>query len=54
MVIKLYIDYVSQPSRSVLAFCILAKIPHQVIKTNIVKGEVALSSFRPALHSSSR
>lgn len=31
MVIKLYIDYVSQPSRSVYALCLAANIPHEVV-----------------------
>jgi len=30
MTIELYLDYVSQPSRAVLAFCLLNKIPIQI------------------------
>jgi glutathione S-transferase len=39
MVIKLYIDYVSQPSRAVLALCILANIPHEVIEVKLFKAD---------------
>lgn len=31
MVIKLYIDYASQPSRSVYALCLAGNIPHEVV-----------------------
>jgi hypothetical protein len=31
MVIKLYIDYASQPARAVLALCLIAGIPHEVV-----------------------
>lgn len=37
MVIKLYLDYSSQPSRAVLAFLIINKIPHECIETRISK-----------------
>lgn len=42
MVIQLYIDYVSQPSRAVLALCIIGKIPFEVKETRIAKMEVIL------------
>ena len=31
MVIKLYIDYASQPARAVLALCFLNNIPHEIV-----------------------
>lgn len=40
MVIKLYIDYGSQPSRAVLALCLLTNIPHEVVETRLFKAEV--------------
>jgi glutathione S-transferase len=40
MTIKLYIDYMSQPSRAVWALCLIAKIPHEVIETKIAKLEM--------------
>jgi len=40
MVIKLYINYVSQPSRAVLTLCLIAKIPHEVIEVNVMQGDV--------------
>lgn len=30
MTIKLYIDYISQPSRTVLAFCKISNIPVEI------------------------
>jgi len=41
MPIKLYIDYGSQPSRAVLALCIINKIPHEVIHISIMEGKVS-------------
>ena len=46
MVIKLYIDYVSQPSRAVLALCILNNIPHEIIETTMMSGVVPVSLLR--------
>ena len=43
MVIKLYIDYGSQPSRAVLALCLIAKIPHEVVETTMMTGAVFLT-----------
>lgn len=54
MVIKLYIDYVSQPSRSVLALCIAAKIPYEVVEVSMMAGQVQFSSLRSNLLSSRR
>jgi hypothetical protein len=33
-------DHASQPSRAVLVFCRINKIPHQIVETRIAKGEV--------------
>lgn len=54
MVIKLYLDYASQPSRAVLAFCLLVKIPHQIIETSLMSGAVLLLEYRTTLQSSRR
>lgn len=48
MVIKLYIDYVSQPSRAVLAFCLFNKIPIEIIEVSIFTGAVTLILFSNA------
>lgn len=58
MVIKLYIDYGSQPARSVLALCIANKVPHEVVEVNMMRGEVKSAEFAkinpmrkvPAIH----
>lgn len=39
MTLKLYIDYISQPSRAVLIFCKLTGIPFEVVETRINKKE---------------
>jgi len=44
MVIKLYIDYNSQPSRAVLAFCLIAKIPFEIIEVSMFSGDVPFLS----------
>ena len=54
MVIKVFIDYMSQPSRAVLAVCLLGKIPHEVIEVQIIKGEVKRLLFRPVQNSSEK
>lgn len=54
MVIKLYIDYGSQPARAVLAFCMIAKIPYDVVETRIFKFEVVVDVFRTEARSSRR
>lgn len=43
--VTLYIDYLSQPSRAVLAFCLINNIPHEVIETEIVKGATDTEEF---------
>jgi hypothetical protein len=40
MVIKLYIDYISQPSRAVLAFCLISEIEIEIVQVRIAKLEV--------------
>lgn len=42
MVIKLYLDYSSQPSRAVWAFMLLNKIPFELHEIRISKAEVLL------------
>lgn len=37
--IKLYLDFISQPSRAVLAFCKFNNIPHEVVEIRILKGQ---------------
>lgn len=37
--IRIYLDLMSQPSRSVLWFCKLTSIPHEVKLIQITKGE---------------
>lgn len=36
--VELYIDYLSQPSRAVLAFCMINHIPHTVKLTGVMDG----------------
>jgi glutathione S-transferase len=44
--LKIYIDYLSQPSRAVLAFCLANEIPHTVVETKIMQNGVATDSFK--------
>ena len=37
--LKLFIDHASQPSRAILVFCLINKIPHEVVETRIGKAE---------------
>jgi len=39
MVLTLYIDYLSQPSRAVLAFCLFTKIDFEIKEISVMKGE---------------
>src|SRR4051812_24268692 len=39
MVLELYVDYMSQPSRAVLLFCRINNIPHQVRLTQLMKRD---------------
>lgn len=43
MVIKVFIDYFSQPSRAVLALCKLGQIPHEVVEIRLNRMEVKAS-----------
>ena len=45
MSLKLYIDYASQPSRAVLIFCLINKIPHEVVETKIFSGDQRKPEF---------
>ena len=40
--IQLYMDYISQPSRTVLAFCLLNAIPVDIREVRIAKLQVDL------------
>jgi hypothetical protein len=40
MAIELFIDYISQPSRAVLAFCLLNNIRVTITETRIAKLQV--------------
>ena len=46
MSLKLFIDYGSQPSRAVLIFCLLNKIPHEVIETKIMARETKTPEYK--------
>ena len=54
MVIKLYIDYGSQPARAVLSLCLINNIPHEVVEIKLLKGEVGCFSVRTARRNSRR
>ena len=43
--VNLYIDYLSQPSRAVLAFCLVNEIPHEVKETRIFTGAHRTQEF---------
>ena len=43
--LKLFIDHASQPSRAILVFCLINKIPHQVVDTRLMKGEHLTPEF---------
>ena len=45
MEVQVYIDYFSQPSRAVLAFCIEAEIPHVIREVRLAKGEQNSEEF---------
>ena len=58
MAIILYLDYYSQPSRSVLALCLATNIPHKIVEVDVVSREVKSAQFArinplkkvPAIH----
>lgn len=39
MAVALYVDFNSQPSRAVVAFCQLAQIPHFIVPTDVLTGQ---------------
>mmetsp|Transcript_19588 Transcript_19588/g.35951 ORF Transcript_19588/g.35951 Transcript_19588/m.35951 type:complete len:216 (+) Transcript_19588:2654-3301(+) len=43
--VEVYIDYLSQPSRAVVAFCILNQIPHEVKIVKIMEGGTRSKEF---------
>lgn len=45
MVLTLFIDYRSQPSRAVLAFCLANEIPIEIKETDIRKGQTDTKEF---------
>lgn len=46
MAVELYIDYFSQPSRAVLAFCIEAEIPFEIKEIRLAKNEQFSDSYK--------
>lgn len=50
MVIKLYIDYASQPSRAVWALCLIGNIPHEIIEIALLTGATRTPAFRKINH----
>lgn len=46
MVIKLYIDYMSQPSRAVWALCLIGQVPIEITEVRISKLEMRSEEFR--------
>lgn len=42
MAIKIYVDYLSQPSRAVWAVCLLGGFPFEVVEKRLAKGEVPI------------
>ena len=51
MVLKLYIDHGSQPSRAVLAFCKFNQIEHEIIETRIFTGDSRKEEFLKTVNS---
>lgn len=45
MVIKLYLDFVSQPARAVYTLCRIKEIPIEMIETRLNKKQVNFDSF---------
>ncbi|CAG9314896.1 unnamed protein product [Blepharisma stoltei] len=44
--VKVYIDWYSQPSRAVAALCLLANIPHEIIETQLFRGDTRTKEFQ--------
>lgn len=49
--LKVFLDHASQPSRAVLVFCKINKIPFELVETRIAKMEVDWILFRIELQS---
>lgn len=45
MVLKIYIDFISQPSRAILSFLLLNQIPFELIEIQLMKGEHLTPEF---------
>eukprot|EP00455_Lapot_gusevi_P025967 TRINITY_DN2740_c0_g1_i1.p1 TRINITY_DN2740_c0_g1~~TRINITY_DN2740_c0_g1_i1.p1 ORF type:complete len:152 (+),score=40.58 TRINITY_DN2740_c0_g1_i1:31-456(+) len=45
MTLTLYVDFMSQPSRAIVWFCLLNKIEHKVQVVQIAKGEQRSAEF---------
>ena len=43
--ILIYADYMSQPSRAVLAFCNILKVPYKFIEIRVLRGETLTEDF---------
>ena len=46
MPLKVYIDWMSQPSRAVIAFLLMNKIPHEIVETKIAEGKTRTPEFK--------
>lgn len=45
MSLKLYMDYISQPSRAVLSLLLITKTPHEIVETRISKQQNRTSEY---------
>jgi glutathione S-transferase len=43
--LTIYIDGISQPSRALHLFCLINKLPHNVVWINLSKGEHKSADF---------
>lgn len=46
MTIQLYMDYLSQPSRAVLAFCKIAKVPIEVHEIKVISKDIRSEEYK--------
>ena len=46
MPLKIYLDWMSQPSRALVAFCLMNKIPYEVVETKIAEGKTRSPEFK--------
>jgi glutathione S-transferase len=44
--VEIYLDYLSQPSRAILAFCKINKIPHTIVEVRIFEGKNRTPEFK--------